>query len=238
MDLRDYLKILRKRWWIIALVALIAVGSAYAFSKAQTPIYRSTITLSNQPARPDLGQGLFTKQILRNYVRQLSTRTMAAKVNDQLQLDLAPETILGKVSFNADEADLTIQIEAKDRNPAIAQKIAQTFAELFVQQRQIENLEIDQRDRIITSLTDSATPPEIFSPKTSINMLAGGLLGALIGVVIVFVLEWLESDIIRSSEDVERYIGVPVIGTIPTITARETATTSAARPRLAFWRRA
>jgi len=51
-------------------------------------------------------------------------------------------------------------------------------------------------------------------------------------------LEWLESDIIRSSEDVERYIGVPVIGTIPTITARETATTSAARPRLAFWRRA
>ena len=38
MELRDYLKILRKRWWIIALVALIAVASAYVFSKTQPTI--------------------------------------------------------------------------------------------------------------------------------------------------------------------------------------------------------
>ncbi len=51
--------------------------------------------------------------------------------------------------------------------------------------------------------------------------LAGGVLGAMLGVVILFALEWLESDVVRSNEDVERYLGVPVIGSIPTISTRE-----------------
>jgi len=69
-------------------------------------------------------------------------------------------------------------------------------------------------------------------------MLAGGVLGALLGVIILFALEWLESDVVRSNEDVERYIGLPVIGSIPTITTREPAPGSTARVRPAFWNRA
>ncbi len=238
MDLRDYLKIIRKRGWVIVLIALIAIGSAYVFSKTQPTIYRSSIKLSIEPARPDYGQTLVIKNILRNYVQQLSTRRMAAKVSEQLQLDIPAEALLGKVGFESDEANLTIQIEAKHPDGAVAQQIVQTFADLFVQQRQIVNLEIEQRDRILTSIVDNTTAPEVFSPKTSINMLAGGVLGALFGVIIVFVLEWLESDIVRSSEDVERYIGVPVIGSIPSIGARASTQASPARQRLVFWKRA
>ncbi len=238
MDLRDYLKILRKRWWIIALVAVIAVASAYVFSKTQPTIYRSIITLNNEPARPDYGQTLTIKNILRSYTKKLSSLTMAQKVNTKLQLDMRSEAVLGMVNFTSDEADLTIQVDAKHRDGATAQRVAQTFAELFVQQRQLENLEIDQRDRILTTIIDNASAPEVFSPKTSINMLAGGVLGALLGVVVVFALEWLESDVVRSSEDVERYTGLPVIGSIPTITAREAQTANAPRARLAFWKRA
>ena len=68
-------------------------------------------------------------------------------------------------------------------------------------------------------------------------MLAGGVLGVLLGVIIVLGLEWLESDVVRSNEDVERYIGLPVIGSIPTITTREGAPGAAPRARPAFWNR-
>ena len=224
MDLRDYLKILRKRWWIIVLVAVVAAGSAFAFSKAQTPIYRSAVKLSIVPARPsDYGQTLAIKNVLRNYVQQLTTRKMA---------------LLGKVGVVPDEADYTISIETKDPLPSQAQRISQTLAELFVQERQIRNLEVAQQDRILTEIVDNASDPDLFSPKTSINVLAGAVLGGLIGVVIVFALEWFESDIVRSGEDVERYLGVPVIGSIPTISARDAQAASAPRPRLAFWKRA
>jgi capsular polysaccharide biosynthesis protein len=39
--------------------------------------------------------------------------------------------------------------------------------------------------------------------------------GALLGTVLVFGLEWLESGVVRRSEDVERYLEIPVIGSIP-----------------------
>jgi protein tyrosine kinase modulator len=238
MDLRDYLILLRKRWWIIALVAVIAAGSAYAFSKVQTPIYSSSIKLNNESSRPDWGQTQTIKLVLRQYVSKLSTHILAQRVVNELQLDISADKLLSKVAFNPDESYLTIEIEVRDPNGTVAQRIVQKYAELFVLQRQTENLEIDQRDRIITSIADNPTDPELFSPKTSINVLAGGVLGGLLGVVVVFGIEWLESDIVRSSDDVERYLGVPVIGTIPTITARDAKTSATPHPRFAFWRRA
>ncbi len=239
MDLRDYLKVLQKRWWIIVLVAAIAAGSAYGFSKLQDTIYRSSIKLSIEPARSsDYGQTLAIKNVLRNYSDQLTTRKMAQRVIDTLQLDIKPEALLGRLAVDPDEANYTIQIEARDRNGGVAQRVAQTYAELFVNQRQIANQERDQTDRILVSILDDAGAPEVYSPKTSVNVLAGGVLGGLLGLIILFVLEWLESDVVRSNEDVERYVGVPVIGAIPTIGARQPRAAGAGVARLAFWKRA
>lgn len=239
MELRDYLKILQKRWWIIVLVAAIAAGSAYGFSKLQDTIYRSSIKLSIEPARSsDYGQTLAIKNVLRNYSDQLTTRKMAQRVIDTLQLDIKPDALLGRLAVDPDEANYTIQIEARDRNGGTAQRVAQTYAELFVNQRQIANQERDQTDRILVSILDDARAPEVYSPKTSVNVLAGGVLGGLVGLIILFVLEWMESDVVRSNEDVERYAGVPVIGAIPTIGARQPRGSSAGMARLAFWKRA
>ena len=41
------------------------------------------------------------------------------------------------------------------------------------------------------------------------------LFGALIGVLVIFFLEWLEQDVIRSASDVERVLGGAVLGVIP-----------------------
>src|SRR5260370_36257527 len=81
LELRDYVKVVRKRWWVIALVALIAVASAYGFSKTQPTIWRSAIKLSIAPSRAsDYGQALAIKQILRNYSLNLTTGIMAQRV--------------------------------------------------------------------------------------------------------------------------------------------------------------
>ncbi len=45
--------------------------------------------------------------------------------------------------------------------------------------------------------------------------MAAAVVGLLLGGLVVFFLEWIESDVIRSAQDVERYIGVTVLGTIP-----------------------
>jgi capsular polysaccharide biosynthesis protein len=228
MQLQDYARVLLKRGWIVILLAVLAALSAFAFSKLQTPIYRSTVTLSAVPARPsDYGQTLAIKNLLRLYVQQLQSPPITQPVIDKLQLDVTPAKFVSQVNFNADEATLLITIEARHPAPATAAKMAQALAEVFVSQHNQENLQIDQRDRILVNILANATSPDLFSPKTAINTLAGAILGALIGVLIVFVLEWLESDIVRTAEDIERYIGVTVLGSIPTFGEKESAAASA-----------
>ncbi len=217
MRLQDYARILVKRGWIIILLAVLAAGGAYGFSKMQTPIYSSTVALSAMPSRPaDWGQSQAIKNLLRLYVEQMQSPIMTQPVIDKLQLDVTPDKFASYITFNADESTLKITIEARHPIPAVAAKMAQTLAESFVAFRNQENLQIDQQDRILVNILRNASSPVIFSPKTSVNTAAGGVLGALIGVLIVFVLEWLESDIVRTAEDIERAIGVTVLGKIPT----------------------
>src|SRR5512137_864189 len=180
MQLQDYARILLKRGWIILLLTLVAAAGAYGFSKLQTPIYRSTVKLSTVPSRPsDYGQTLAIKNLLRLYVQQMQSPKITQQVIDKLQLDVSTTKFVSQTNFNADESTLTIDIEARHPLPEVAAKMAQTLAEVFVSYHNQENLQIDQQDRVLVNLLNNATSPDIFSPKTSINVLAGAILGAL-----------------------------------------------------------
>ncbi len=218
MRLQDYARVLWKRGWMVALLIVVTAGGAFGFSKLQTPIYKSTVTLSAVPARPsDYGQTLAIKNLLRLYVQQLQSPLMTQQVIDKLQLDVTPAKFVSYLDLSADEADLIIKIEARHPLIATAPKIAQTLAETFVAFHNQENLQIDQRDRVLVSILVNASAPEQHAPKTSVNTLAGAVLGALLGVLIIFVIEWFESDIIRSQEDLERFVAVTVLSAIPVI---------------------
>ena len=68
-------------------------------------------------------------------------------------------------------------------------------------------------------MRDYALPGHLHKPKLKINALAGAILGALAGVSLAFLLEWLEADIIRTSDDVEEQIGVAVLAVVPAVSA-------------------
>ncbi len=222
MDLREYARVLLRRGWIVIVVAIVGALAALGFSRIQTPIYRSTITLSAVPSRSsDYGQSLAIKNLLRLYGQQMQTKNIAQQVIDQLQLDIAPEKFLGGVEVSPSEADFTIQVAVKDANMDMVPRMTQTLAENFVILHQQENLQMDQNDRILVNILDNATPPEKFSPKTTINVLAGAILGGLAGVIAIFVLEYIQSGYIRKPEDVERSLNLTVLGAIPSISGQE-----------------
>jgi capsular polysaccharide biosynthesis protein len=47
-------------------------------------------------------------------------------------------------------------------------------------------------------------------------MMAGAILGLVIGVLLAFVLEYLD-DTLKNSADVERFVGLTTLGAIPTV---------------------
>ncbi|MDY6893079.1 MAG: Wzz/FepE/Etk N-terminal domain-containing protein [Chloroflexota bacterium] len=215
MELLDYLRILRRRGWVIILLTVIAAVSAYGFSKTMTPIYRAEIKLNVMPARADWGLVGAAKDLLRNYGINIRSHKTAQKVIDRAQLDMTTYDLLAKMNVNPETSDFTILIDTQDPNPNVAIQIVQTAAEVFVEDRLEWNAQQDKRDRIEVSIVDDARDAPLYSPKTKINTLAGGIAGALLGGIIVFFLEWLESNVVHTSQDVERTLGVPVLGAIP-----------------------
>ena len=214
MELSRYISLLWKRGWIILLVVVIAVVSAYGFSKIQTPIYRASIQISINPARPDWGLAQTAKIMLRNYTVNMTTHTWAQRVIDQLKLDVPTGYLLSLTRTSSNESNLTTQIDVNHQDPKVAQDIAWTWANHFVEWRTAENLDLRKEDRVGAAILDAPTV-SLYKPKTKINVIAAGVIGLLLGGLIVFFLEWMESDIIRSAQDIEKYIGVVVLGTIP-----------------------
>ena len=215
MQLRDYVRIFRKRLWIIVLVAVITAGSALVFSKLQTPVYRSTIILDVWPARLDWGLQQVIQGQMRNWAGQITSRTAATEVINRTQIDITPDELRAKLTVSPIQSDLIIRIDANDYDPHIARDIAQTTAEVFVEDITAYMNDQDKQDRVQVSIRDYALPGTLHKPKTKINVLAGGVFGLLTGVIIVFVLEWLEADILRTAEDVEHHTGIATLGVIP-----------------------
>lgn len=214
MELSDYLRILRQKGWVIILVALLTAGAAFGFSKMQTPVYKSSLRLLVLPSRTDLGQSLAAKELLRSYEQWLRSGYRAQEVINILQLDMRAEQLLADIAVASDNSSFVIQLDVKNTDPNLANEIARNWGNLLIQWINANNDELRKEDRITVEFIDEPQAG-LDSPKTKINTAAGGVFGALLGVIIIFVLEWIELGIVRRTEDVEKYLDIPVIGSIP-----------------------
>jgi capsular polysaccharide biosynthesis protein len=215
MELRDYIRILKRRGWIIILLMVLTATGAFAFSKLQTEIYESTVEILVQPARTDLGLTQSVKWLLRSYVAWMNTDTRAQEVINLLSLDRLPGELRSDVKMASDDSRLVIQITVEDPDGDLANDIAQAWTDLFVQWRNDENAKQRREDQVDAIQLD---PPRygLARPKWKINVLAGAVMGALVGIAIVFILEWIESGVVRRPEDIQRYLDLPMLGAIPT----------------------
>lgn len=216
LPLSDYLRIIQRRGWIIVLTAFLGAVSALLFSLVQTPVYQSTIRLNVIGARPDFGLSQSIVSLLRNYAGQIKsydTATLALRDMPE-PLDLTPDGLLAMVNVQAIQSDLQLVIEVEDEDPHIAQMVAQQMADTFAWTIEQFNLQLEQSNRVMVFASGPATPASKISPHKKINTAAGGILGAILGLGIVILLEWMDSRFVRSPADLQRDLDLPVLALV------------------------
>lgn len=214
MALSDYFRILRRRGWIIILLAVLTAGAAYGFSRIQPVVYESSLKMLVRPARTDFGQSQAARELLGNYEQWLNSSYRAQDVINILQLDMLANDLLGDVTVSSDRLGLVVQINVENTDPDLGNDIARTWGNLLIQWQNQENDKNLQADRITIEFQDDPKVVGI-SPNVNVNTAAGGVFGVLLGIIVIFVLEWIESGVVRRAEDVERYLEIPVVGRIP-----------------------
>ncbi|MCA9867221.1 MAG: hypothetical protein KIS95_14150 [Anaerolineae bacterium] len=214
MELSDYFRIIRQRGWVVLVLMALTAAAAFGFSKMQTPVYESTLRMLVQPSRTDFGQAQAAKTLLSSYEQWLYSSYRAQSVINNLQLDMTPGELLGDVHVSSDGNSFIIQLTVENTDPNLANDIARTWGDELKKWVNENNDGLDKNDWITVEFVDDPQAG-LDRPDTKINTAAGAVFGLLLGVGLIFLLEWLASGVIRRGEDVERYLDIPVIGRIP-----------------------
>jgi capsular polysaccharide biosynthesis protein len=213
----DYIRIIRKRWWIIAVAVVLTAASALVFGELQTKEYTSTVEVIIEPARPDLGLTQSTKWLLRTYMTVIDSRQTAQDVidNPDLQLSMTPDELRGRARFAALDDRMVIKIEIEDYDGDQANRIAAAWAQELIDWRNEQNAKQRKEDRVDAYLRDYPTAFQSWPPSRRILGAAGAVFGLVVAGLVIFFLEWIEVGVIRTPQDLERQLDLPVMGTIP-----------------------
>jgi capsular polysaccharide biosynthesis protein len=219
MQLADYITVLRRRWWVIMLVAAAAAVGAYVFSKLQTPVWRSEASYLVVPNRADQALSVLLQNSMDSYRVIALAPTQLEQISQQLKLDRDADWMLKYVRIQA-QTDTRLMIVQADYPEAVdsgtAQRLADAVGSNMVALVSSLNQSIEGTDRINLRVNQPARPAIRWRPQTKINVLAGAVLGLILGLMLAFALEALD-DSLRSPADVERFVGLTTLGAIPTV---------------------
>ena len=214
MELQDYLTLAKRRAWIVLLVAVVAALSAFVFCRLQIPRYKSTMALTIVPARADFGLAQSSRSLIATYNSVVFNKRTAAEIVKELKLDYSPTEVLGNTKTSEDAAKNGVQIEVTDYDGDVANNIAYQWALLYKKYRDEDNAKQRREDRVEAFLGDAPIYAKTY-PQTGVTTAAAGVLGLLVGGLVAALLEWSQSNVLRTKADVERKLALSVIGAIP-----------------------
>lgn len=222
MDVRDYLKVFRKNWALVALSAILGLGAGAGLSLLVTPKYESTTQLyvsvrSDYGGTGELVSGAdFAAQILNSYVDVLQTGVVLDPVVEQLQLDMSSDELAEHVRADAPPNSVLINITAESPSPEQAAAIATATGESFqvLVQNQLEpEVVLSESPMNLTTTQEALVPEDPISPNVLINLAVGLVLGAALGYGIALLRRVMDTRI-HSSRDLKQLTDKAVIGEI------------------------
>lgn len=220
MELADYLRILRKSWILILLLALVSVAAAATYSILQTPLYsaESKVFVSTESGgtTSELVQGsTFTQARVKTYSSLVETPIVLLPVISSLDLELTTGELAGSIEASAPLDTTLIVITVTDPDPVLAADIANaTSQSLTAVVEEIETTPGNSESPVrLTRVQDATVPAVPVSPNIPLNIALGLLVGLAIGVGVAVLREVLDNRI-RNERDVELITDIPIMGGI------------------------
>jgi len=224
ISLRELFETLKKRLSLILVITLLAAAVSGAISYfVLKPVYKSSSQiLVSQSAASSLasiaGVSLDTDaKYIETYNVILKSPYILDQVIKELKMDTTPEQLNGSVSVTQEGQSQVVTISVTNNDPAEAVRIANEIAEVF--QREIAQLmRID--NITILSKAELAENPAPVKPEPLLNIAIAIVVGLMAGVGLAFLLEYLDNTI-KSEQDIEKLLELPVLGVVTTITPNE-----------------
>jgi len=230
MELRQYWRIVRRRWWVIAGLILVALVGSILFRSYPTPMYQATMrfTIGVSPETdsdritmdPLYSAYLASEFIADDFTEILKSQLFAGDVSSRLAgqgIVVSPGAIQGYTVAGKQHRILTMQITWPDEGQvraiaeaarqALEEENAKYFTQLGSEGAQVFVIDSPKVVSLGVSLMDRLEIP--------IRI----VLGLVAGLGLAFLVDYVD-DTIREPEEVEG-LGMSVLGQIPSSGWRE-----------------
>lgn len=235
ISLKELFLTLKKRLSLIALITILfATISGLISYFYLTPIYQaSTQILVNQSKNEQntysAGEVQTNLQLINTYNVIIKSPAILDLVIKELDLNMTTGQLNGKITVQSEQNSQVVTISVQDADPNLAADIANETASIF--QAEIKDImNVDNVSILAKAVVlDNQSP---IKPQPLMNIAIALIVGLMIGVGLAFLMEYLDNTI-KTEQDIEQTLGLPVLGAIPTIqeTVPETSRSSKTRTR-------
>ena len=203
-----------KRWYFIvgAIVAALLITFIYT-SNFMTPMYTSRakiLVLSKQTGNQYTSTDFSISTYLSNDFAEIIVDTPVLEpTSEDLDGKYSVNSLKGIVSVNKPENTRIIEISARTPVPedsrAIVDSVCKNAKETLVDLMNLDSIEI---------LTKATTPTSPSSPNLSYNLVIAFFAAFLISELVI-ALNFIYNNKISSPDDIQKYLGLNVLATIP-----------------------
>jgi capsular polysaccharide biosynthesis protein len=214
IDLGELFALIVRRIWII-IASTIVIGSAtYLVSKfvivpkyqSSTQIYVMNKQKDSVLTYSDIQSGT---QLTKDYMTLVTSRPVIEEINTELDLGKKYSDLVELISVSNPDNTRILKITVEYTDPLLAKEIADAIREASA--NHIKTVMDIEKVNVI----EAANLPE---GKSSPNILKNTIVGAFMGAasaVIIIVILFISDDTIKAPEDVEKYLGLSVLSSIP-----------------------
>jgi len=219
IDLRELFFVLRKRIAIILLLVIFSVVASGIVSyfvldkqyQASTTIIVGSSNAYYDNKELQLSDITMYQKLLKTFSEIAKSRMVSEKVIKDLSLSISPDALQKKITVTSVGDTQMMTIKVTDLDPQIAASIANKLANIFksevAQLMKVQNVEI---------IDPAVVPTSPIKPRPMLNMAIAFVLALMIGVGLAFLLEYLDHTV-KTPDDVEKFLELPVLGTIPDV---------------------
>jgi len=219
ISLKELLETLKKRLLLIVSITLIAaIISGVVSYYFLTPIYQaSTQILVNQKQKD---QSLYNSnevqtnlQLINTYNVIITSKRILNIVSEELNLNMSYDQLKGKITVGSEKDSQVVNLSVQDPDAKVAAEIANKTAEVFKKQI-VDIMKVDNVS--ILADADVSENPAPIKPRPLLNVAIAIVVGLMAGVGLAFLLEYFNNTI-KNEQDIEKILGLPILGVIATI---------------------
>lgn len=219
ISLKELFDTLRKHMRFILSITFIAILISGIISYFfLTPVYQASTQLlvnqaKNEQTAYQYNEVQTNLQLINTYNVIIKSPAILELVIKELDLDMTANELTEKITVANETNSQVVNLSVQDTSAAQAAKIANKTAEVF--KKEIVNIMNVDNVNVLAKAEVSEHPSPI-KPRPLLNIAIAMVVGLMAGIGMAFLQEYLDTTI-KNEQEIEKLIGVPVLGAIATI---------------------